>query len=382
MRLIKPDYTSVPEGADATDLEKQGLSVKSKKEDKAVNGMIGLKELMNRSGGKHEFMIDPILPKSGITILAGTEGSGKSILCSQLALNIVTGQKFLDFDMGKPRKVMIFNFELADEEYARRVTLQYEKIAEMTNGPDGDTGLFNYKTYDGGAFTERWEGIENYCRLPDSRGAVVIVDNMYTSTERNLSDNSELRPVLKSIRSISDEFGICFILVGHHNKNVNPEPININHIQGGKQLTMNADSVIQIAANVNDETVKCFKWTKSRYSGSSLHNKPLKLTLDDNLIYTRRGIIKSEIAYFTNMNEKMELQALKAFSDQALPEGSEFYSQQFTAFVSENAQFNNVTIVTAKRWLKRLHEWNVLNKLAHGKYSIRIDNLLDYDEVE
>ncbi len=376
MRLIKPDRSNIPEGADATDLEMMKKEIPAEKQKS--NGMIGLKELMNRSGGEHEFTIDPILPKSGITVLAGTEGSGKSILCSQLALAVVTGQPFLEFEMSKPRKVMIFNFELADEEYARRVTLQYNYM-----NTDADVSLFHYKTYDGGAFSERWDSIENYCRLDDSKGAVVIVDNMYTSTEKNLSDNSELRPVLKRIRQISDEFGICFILVGHHNKNTVPEPININHIQGGKQLTMNADSVIQIAANVNDETVKCLKWTKSRYSGSSLHNKPLKLTLDDNLTYTRRGIIKSEIAYFTNMNEKMELQALRAFVDIRLPEGQiEFYTQEFTSFVAESNNFNDVSLITAKRWLKRLSEWNIIEKLGHGKYNVKTENLNDYDDVE
>ena len=374
--MIKPDRSNIPEGADATDLEMMKKEIPAEKQKS--NGMIGLKELMNRSGGEHEFTIDPILPKSGITVLAGTEGSGKSILCSQLALAVVTGQPFLEFEMSKPRKVMIFNFELADEEYARRVTLQYNYM-----NTDADVSLFHYKTYDGGAFSERWDSIENYCRLDDSKGAVVIVDNMYTSTEKNLSDNSELRPVLKRIRQISDEFGICFILVGHHNKNTVPEPININHIQGGKQLTMNADSVIQIAANVNDETVKCLKWTKSRYSGSSLHNKPLKLTLDDNLTYTRRGIIKSEIAYFTNMNEKMELQALRAFVDIRLPEGQiEFYTQEFTSFVAESNNFNDVSLITAKRWLKRLSEWNIIEKLGHGKYNVKTENLNDYDDVE
>tara|TARA_Y100000593_G_scaffold4379_1_gene8761 strand:- start:230 stop:1366 length:1137 start_codon:yes stop_codon:yes gene_type:complete len=378
MRLVKPDYSKVPEGADATDLEKQNKEIPGI--ESGSNGMIGLEELMKRSEGKHEFTIEPILPKSGITVLAGTEGSGKSILCSQLALCIVTGQSFLEFVMGARRKVMIFNFELTDEEYARRVRLQYQKMAEDINKVD--TSLFFYKTYDGGAFSERWDSIENYCRLKDSRGAVVIVDNMYTSTERNLSDNSELRPVLKRIREISDEFGICFVLVGHHNKNTVPEPININHIQGGKQLTMNADSVIQIAANVNDETVKCLKWTKSRYSGSSLHNKPLKLTLDDNLLYTRRGIIKSEIAYFTNMAEKIEIQALRSYVDIRLPEGSEFYTQEFTNFVAESNNFNNVSLITAKRWLKRLNEWNVIEKLGHGKYLVKNENLSDYDAVE
>ena len=376
MRLIKPDRSNIPEGADATDLEMMKKEIPAEKQKS--NGMIGLKELMNRSGGKHEFTIDPILPKSGITVLAGTEGSGKSILCSQLALAVVTGQPFLEFEMSKPRKVMIFNFELADEEYARRVTLQYNEM-----NTDADVSLFHYKTYDGGAFSERWDNIENYCRLEDSRGALVIVDNMYTSTERNLSDNSELRPVLKRIREISDEYEICFILVGHHNKNSQPEPININHIQGGKQLTMNADSVIQIAANVNDETVKCLKWTKSRYSGSSLHNKPLKLTLDDNLLYTRRGIIKSEIAYFTNMSEKMELQALRSFVDIRLPEDqTEFYTQEFTAFVVESNNFNDVSLITAKRWLKRLAEWNIIEKMGHGKYNVKTENLNDYDAIE
>ena len=376
MRLVKPDFTDVPEGADATDLEKQGIEPKL---EKSSNGMIGLEELMSRSSGTHQFTIDPILPKNGITVLAGTEGSGKSLLCSQIALSIVLGHKFLDFEMGGKRKVMIFNFELADEEYGRRIKLQYMKMMENATG---DTSLFHYKTYDGGAFSERWQNIENYCRLPDSRNAVVIVDNMYTSTEKNLSDNNELRPVLKNIREISDEFGICFILVGHHNKNSQPEPININHIQGGKQLTMNADSVIQIAANVNDESIKCLKWTKSRYSGSSLHNKPLKLTLDDNLVYTRRGIIKSELSYFTNMTQKLELQALKMYVDQCVPEDGVFQAHDFTTYAAQNPTFNNISLTTAKRWLKRLHEWNILQKLSHGKYKVKHDNLLDWEDQE
>lgn len=139
MRLRKPDYSNVPEGADATDLEKQNKEIPSIKE--TSNGMISLDELMNRSEGKHEFTIEPILPKSGITVLAGTEGSGKSILCSQLALCIVTGERFLDFEMGVRRKVMIFNFELTDEEYARRVRLQYQKMAEDV--AQVDTSLFS-----------------------------------------------------------------------------------------------------------------------------------------------------------------------------------------------------------------------------------------------
>lgn len=378
MRLIEPDRTGIPKGADATDLEKMGKEIPAVETKK--NGMIGLSELMKRSGGKHEFTVEPILPKSGITVLAGTEGSGKSLLCSQLALCIVSGESFLDFEMGSRRRVMIFNFELSDEEYARRVTRQYSKLAETVNGSSFDE--FLYKTYDGGAFSERWDNIENYCRLPESRGAVVIVDNMYTSTERNLSDNSELRPVLKRIRQIAYDYDICFVLVGHHNKNAVPEPININHIQGGKQLTMAADSVVQIAANVNDETIKCLKWTKSRYSGSSLHNKPLKLTLDDNLMYTRRGIIKSEIAYFTNMAEKMEIQALRSYVMTRLPENSEFYTQDFTTYVAENNEFGGVTLITAKRWLKRLNEWNVIEKLGHGKYIVKNDNLDDYNDSE
>ena len=97
MRLVKPDYSKVPEGADATDLESQNKEIPGI--ESGSNGMIGLKELMKRSEGKHEFTIEPILPKSGITVLAGTEGSGKSILCSQLALCIVTGHSFLEFIM-------------------------------------------------------------------------------------------------------------------------------------------------------------------------------------------------------------------------------------------------------------------------------------------
>lgn len=379
MQLGKIDMSKVPEGADATDIVRDNIETK---ESVQGNGMIGLTDLLQRSVGDHEFMVDPILPKSGITVLAGTEGSGKSILCSQLALSIVMGHDFLDMKMGSPRKVMIFNFELSDQEYARRIGLQYPAMRDIGYKNGGSEDLFQYKTYDGGAFSERWQEIENYCRIQGSKGAVVLVDNMYTSTEKNLSDNSELRTVLKHVRKISDEHNICFVLVGHHNKNTVPEPININQIQGGKQLTMNADSVIQIAANVNDESVKCLKWTKSRYSGSSLHNKPLKLTLDDSLLYTRRGIIKSEIAYFTDMKERMELKALKAYVNDCVPEHMEFDSQNLFSYIVENPEFNSISLATGKRWLKRLTDWNILEKKSHGRYFVKKDNLSDYSDDE
>lgn len=49
----------------------------------------------------------------------------------------------------------------------------------------------------------------------------------------------------------------------------------------------------------------------------------------------------------------MELQALRAFVDIRLPEGQiEFYTQEFTSFVAESNNFNDVSLITAKRWLK------------------------------
>ena len=82
------------------------------------------------------------------------------------------------------------------------------------------------------------------------------------------------------------------------------------------------------------------------------------------------------------MAEKIEIQALKSFIDIRLPEGSEFYTQGFTTFVAESNNFNNVSLITAKRWLKRLNEWNVIEKLGHGKYLVKNQNLSDYDAVE
>lgn len=31
---------------------------------------------------------------------------------------------------------------------------------------------------------------------------------------------------------------------------------------------------------------------------------------------------------------------------------------------------------------KRLSEWNIIEKLGHGKYNVKTENLNDYDDVE
>ena len=65
---------------------------------------------------------------------------------------------------------------------------------------------------------------------------VVIVDNVYTSTDKDVSKNHELKPLLRRLEDMKNNTNNAFVLIAHHNKHEgDTEPLLTKSlITGGK----------------------------------------------------------------------------------------------------------------------------------------------------
>ena len=97
-------------------------------------------------------------------------------------------------------------------------------------------------------FVDSWQRIEDTCLNESITDSVIIVDNLYTSTDKNVSDNADLQVVIRHARRIINKTGNAMILVGHHNKkkSENLPILEMDLIQGGRTLTANVNYILQL----------------------------------------------------------------------------------------------------------------------------------------
>jgi hypothetical protein len=189
-----------------------------------------------------EPIVQYLLYEGGVSLVAGTDGVGKTWFVLQMAYAIASGTEFLGFHVNK-KDVLLIQFELSLEQLSNRVK------AVRNNFPE-DTKVQIARFDDNDMmFTDQWQKIKDTVEDVGLKNGVIIVDNIYTSTNQDLSDNNALQQILSMIQLIKTQTGNSIVLVGHHNKSSNhdEEPIlSKGLIHGGKHLTNYVHNVFQI----------------------------------------------------------------------------------------------------------------------------------------
>ena len=195
----------------------------------AVGGLseVSLAKYMAREG-KVEHVGDEILIKGGTSCIAGGSNVGKSILSLQFAMSVAAGIPFLNFQVPKARKVLVAQFEMMPEQYRERLVSQYEAVSrrypEKLETLKKNLTLIDEKRKK--LFVDTYDEIETNLFLHrtntgiyDGRPVeVVVIDNMYTTTDKNINDNNDLKNLLGRIRTIGVDHNVAWMLVAHHKK--------------------------------------------------------------------------------------------------------------------------------------------------------------------
>jgi len=192
-----------------------------------------------------EWMVYPILEKSGYTIAGGIKGIGKSLFVTQLAFYIASGTSpFLseELTIEKPRKVLLVQQEVSFQGIQDRLRkMRMEKSFWME-------GRFRQKT----TTREQWDLMEPEDRaklmnlINKYRPEVLIMDPLYTFHKKGLNADKDAAPILKITQELKTEFNIGVIWVHHFSNKGDPEAgiQTVGRFMGSSNIANAADVTI------------------------------------------------------------------------------------------------------------------------------------------
>ena len=163
-------------------------------------------------------------------------------------------------------------------------------------------------------FVDNWKRIEQTLITTGYRDGVLIVDNMYTSTDKNIQDNNELKALLKVIHMLRKKYNLTIILIAHSNKGVQElKDLHFDQLQGGKVMASMVSNIIQLHNSTTSVDLRVMKITKAGRSGKNeLYDIPFKLHWSDDDYVFSKGVIISNIAvHFTNVKQRWEVELIK-----------------------------------------------------------------------
>jgi len=345
---------------------------------------MGIMSFLNQTYEPTERIIEYMLDRNHVSILAGGDGSGKSFVAIQSALEIASGNKLFNYFETKKMPVMLVQFENQNYDVQQRframiesnlMKYDLEHLEEcLTYVPmDNETELF----------INNWVKIEDTIKEENFRNGVLIVDNLYTSTDVKIEDNNELKCMIADVFRIRQKYNLTILLVAHSVKHSDTELKTIQ-VQGGKTLTNVVSNVVMMHKSSLSDNLFIMKVTKGGRTGRNpLHQVAFKLKMDmDSLMMNKGAIIHKEHLHFGSASERWEYQLIKEVSMMPEMEHSKFFDRKmFIRNLPESYGYDKMNEsskpTTITRLLQTLEAFGLIKKQGHNSYSLVTDEIDD-----
>jgi signal recognition particle subunit SEC65 len=203
-----------------------------------------------------EWIVENLIPRHGLVILAGKAGVGKSMVTLHLSHAVVNGEPlFGAFPIQNRGGVLIIDNENYPGLYLQRVR------ALGLNPLEGiDTLNLTDFSIDSRQSIEWLEKA-----LAEKKYALVVLDS-WTNLIRNTDENKapEVGKVLSRLRKIAYEHGCCFVLIHHLRKNMPYAVDPKDELRGSSTLMNEADLVIAMQVS-REDGLRNLRTIKQRY---------------------------------------------------------------------------------------------------------------------
>ena len=177
-----------------------------------------------------EFLVDGLLAKGNLAMLAGPHNSGKSLLALQMLRAIDEGKRFLGRKTQQAR-VLYLSLEDSEAQVRQRVkNLQWRPSSRARMG-------FFLPELDG-------QGLGRIATLAPFYDLIVI-DPLFAAVSSNVDGNSnaQMTPIMRQLRTIASDTPTAIVLVHHTRSRRNHEDI-FRNIWGAEALRRECDVVI------------------------------------------------------------------------------------------------------------------------------------------
>ena len=175
--------------------------------------LISYHELMAEPAKPMEWVLDRMIPKVGVSILAGDGGIGKSWLALDLALCVASGAKFLGRFQVTQGKVLII-----DEEGCETSTrLRCEDL--HTGTPIVNRNLDICFSENNGINIDNDNDLEWLIKTTKDFGpSLVIIDSLIRVHTKDENSANEMQGVLRQAKRLADECNTSILFVHHTSK--------------------------------------------------------------------------------------------------------------------------------------------------------------------
>lgn len=201
---------------------------------------------------KLSYIVEEILPESGLLYIGGISGSGKTILAIQLVADIINCRPCMTWRLGEAShdglKAIMFSLEMNEMELGERLRHQFPKLTDDQRKVLQD----RFVTYAEPEPFKLWEPAHQleFVRTIKASGAtVVLIDSASVSYGEELTNQVQVNKSIDFLRMVRARFNWAMVIVCHTRKPQagiasNPGDVTLNELFGHSGVAQSASSII------------------------------------------------------------------------------------------------------------------------------------------
>ncbi len=210
-------------------------------------------DCVNNAGEPKKFLLPDMIKEGGISIFAGREGAGKTLLGHQVAFELARGYGNFVAEGVSPQNVIIIDGEMDDEDYVERfgnmdIPSNITRISE--------TDFANLEQ-----LSEYIKGIIGGLLSPDT----IIIDNLVALSLETLTGKA-VNKFFRDLKKIqrTSEHTITFVVVDHIGKAPEGHTLDNSLLAGSANIARYAHNILMLNFSARGEGYRYIKFTKQR----------------------------------------------------------------------------------------------------------------------
>jgi RecA-family ATPase len=303
-----------------------------------------------------EVIVEGLMHKTGLAMIAGSPGVGKSLLAMNLALAIASDkEKFLHYNIERHGKVLWIDYEMTKSEFVSRL----QKIP-IEPKPDHFKFLLDAPNITDKKFLEVLSSI-----IEEEQPLLVVIDNITTSHGGDENAAKDVRNILRPLQLLAKQYDINFLLVHHFRKHVRFETLNLDMIVGSGTFARLLHSALLMHESSKDTSIRIVKAAKLR-NWPQQWKQTFGIQLQDDLTFDYIGEVdEQEHLPSAFVNSKSGLDWSKFIKP-----GEELTRKELSDRIRKTGV--DASAPTIDRWLKKALENGELRSPRHGVYQCSV----------
>jgi hypothetical protein len=201
---------------------------------------------------KLKFVIQDLLPDSGLMYIGGASGTGKTILAIQLAVDIVLGRPTMTWRLGdawhENFKALVLSLEMNSKELQLRLNHMYPNLTDEERKAF-DTRVLTYSEPEGFQLWNPVHIVDLIRMVKAERPDLILIDSASVSFGDELTNQKQVNETLKNLYMVRARMNLSMIVVAHTRKPSieminSPENASLHELFGHSGVAQSASSII------------------------------------------------------------------------------------------------------------------------------------------